>query len=116
MKTIKYLKEYEILIKDKLADKKANLDWQSLQNYHRAQIQFFQHERLIHLLVTLTYALATLIVFGLTLSFPNFGIVILNAILLIMLIFYVQHYFALENGVQRLYFLDQAIAQRIIEI
>ena len=116
MQTIKYLQDHESLIKSQLADSKTGFDWLALQNYHRTQIQFFQHERLIHLLVTLTFALASLIVFGLTLFFPSLVLALLTVILLIMLIFYIRHYFILENTVQRWYFLDQEISKRISKV
>ena len=68
---------------------------------HLIKIDFFQHERLIHLLVTLFYAVIFLIFMGLCyihyIFFPVAGI------LLIFLICYVLHYFHLENGVQYLY-------------
>ena len=68
---------------------------------HLIKIEFFQHERLIHLLVTLFYGIMAIIfiAFGF-----NFGIFIVIAIiLLIFLMFYVVHYFRLEKGVQYLY-------------
>lgn len=71
-----------------------------IQN-HLIKIEFFQHERLIHLLVTLFYAFIFLIFFGLCyihyLFFP------ITLIVLLLLICYVIHYFHLENGVQYLY-------------
>lgn len=113
MQTIKYLQAHESLVKEKLTNPKAGFDWLALQNYHRARIQFFQHERLIHLLVTLTFALASLIVFGLTLFFPSLILALLTVILLTMLVFYIRHYFILENTVQRWYILDQEISKNI---
>jgi len=65
------------------------------------KIKFFQHERLIHLLVTLFYALVFLIFFGLiSLSYL---FIIPTIIIMIFLLFYIIHYFRLENGVQYLY-------------
>ena len=48
-------------------------------NLHLIQVSFFQHERLIHLIVTVTFAL------------------------LILLIPYIRHYYILENEVQKMY-------------
>ena len=70
-------------------------------NNHLVKIKFFQHERLVHLLVTLFFALFLLISLYLSLKESLFIIVVL--ILLVMLIFYVKHYFFLENSVQELY-------------
>ena len=89
-----YIKEIDLLIKDK----KIN---DNVINNHLIKINFFQHERLIHLLVTLSYALFFLIMIALTIYIPYFLPVMV--IVTVMLFFYVKHYFFLENGVQYLY-------------
>jgi hypothetical protein len=67
------------------------------------QISFFQHERLIHLIVTVTFAVLTLMsVLGTILS-EQLSLSLLVLVLLILLVPYVRHYYILENGVQRLY-------------
>lgn len=67
------------------------------------QIQFFQHERLVHLIVTVTFAILTMIaVLGCVLS-PQIPMFVLVALLLILLGPYIRHYYILENGVQKLY-------------
>ena len=105
--------KHEVFIKQALTSAKSDALWRELSDYHHKQIQNFQHERLIHLLVTLTYAIAYLMSFAITLAFPNIGTVILNIILLVMLVFYARHYFVLENGVQRLYRLDREIIKKL---
>ena len=67
------------------------------------QIGFFQHERLIHLIVTVLFALMTVLVFILAVTnfAPWTGILLL--LLLILLIPYIKHYWLLENGTQKLY-------------
>ena len=68
---------------------------------HLIKIQFFQHERLIHLLVTLFYAIYT-IAFGVLMCLSwLFGIIFM--ILMIVLLFYIVHYFRLENKTQYMY-------------
>ena len=68
---------------------------------HLIKIQFFQHERLIHLLVTLFYVVVFFIFCGL--GFIHYIFFSIAIILLIFCIFYIIHYFHLENGVQYLY-------------
>lgn len=68
---------------------------------HLIYIQFYQHERLIHLLVTLTYAL--IFVLGSIISLFNLLSLVIVIISVLFLIPYIRHYFALENGVQYLY-------------
>lgn len=67
------------------------------------QIHFFQHERMIHLLVTLAFAIMTMFAFFLSLQYHIMLLYVLLLVLLLLLIPYIRHYFILENGVQKLY-------------
>jgi len=67
------------------------------------QIGFLSHERLIHLLVTLSFALFTLLTAMSLGTADNPAMYALLFLLLCLLIPYIRHYFLLENGVQRLY-------------
>lgn len=95
----KYLEEYIKYIDKSLNDKKTNLD--DLKKEHLIKINFFQHERLIHLIVTLFYVIFMLIFIALGTIF--IGFLAAGILLLIIVLFYVVHYFRLENGVQYLY-------------
>ena len=90
-----YIKETDELLN---SNKKINDD---IINKHLIKISFFQHERLIHLLVTLFYAFI-FIVF-MSLGFIHYLFFIISVILMVFLLFYIIHYFRLENGVQYLY-------------
>ncbi|HRY52632.1 MAG TPA: hypothetical protein P5089_02140 [Candidatus Portnoybacteria bacterium] len=109
----KYLKNHINFIEGILAKEGAAFDWSSLRESHRIQIGFLQHERLIHLLVTLFFGVVFFfsVTFGLFLGYLEF--LALSAILLVMLVFYVWHYFVLENGVQKLYRLDNEISEHL---
>ena len=65
------------------------------------KIIFFQHERLIHLIITLFYVLMFLIF--LVLISISYIFIVPSIILMFFVIFYIIHYFRLENGVQYLY-------------
>jgi len=67
------------------------------------QIGFFQHERLIHLIVTVTFAMISMVTLICLLLEDNIFLSLLLLLLLLMLIPYVNHYFRLEWGVQKLY-------------
>ena len=68
----------------------------------RAAIEFYQHERLIHLIVTMSFALFMFIC--LLMVFVAHTVFVLPCILMLaLLIPYVMHYFFLENSVQKLY-------------
>lgn len=85
-------------------------DRDELRGYHAQRVAEFQHERLVHLLVTFFFAGLMLGSWaGLALSLATFdgvfiGLVgLLVLILTVLEVFYIQYYYRLENGVQRLY-------------
>ena len=90
-----YIKEIDKLIN---SNKKITKD---VIDSHLIKISFFQHERLIHLLVTLFYSLIFIVFMGL--GFVHYLFFSIALILIIFVIFYIIHYFHLENGVQYLY-------------
>lgn len=101
-----YIKNIDLILKEN-----KKVDYKKLKEEHLIKIKFFQHERLIHLIVTLFYALFTFIVFSFIKIFLPF--IFIALILLVFLIFYVVHYFRLENGVQYLYKQYDLINERI---
>lgn len=95
-----YMKEHIDSIDEYIKDKKHNNIDEIMEN-HLRKISFFQHERLIHLLVTLFYAIIT--IFFLSLTMISLIFVPIAIIVMIFLILYIYHYFYLENGVQYMY-------------
>ncbi len=98
-----YLARVEELLGQKNARQLSEEQRRQLREEMLVQIRFFQHERLVHLLVTVTFALLTMLaVMGCILAPepPLFALVIL---LLVLLVPYIRHYYILENGVQKLY-------------
>ena len=81
--------------------KQENVNLKVLREEHLIKIQFYQHERLIHLLVTLFFVIFMLTFFVWSIYILEFIIVAL--ILLICVFCYVIYYFKLENGIQYLY-------------
>ena len=67
------------------------------------KISYFQHERLIHLIVTVLFGLATVITIPAYLVTDQVALLILGGLFLCLLFPYIIHYFHLENGVQQLY-------------
>lgn len=80
-----------------------NANWDEEIKKHLVQIGFFAHERLVHLIVTVLFALMTTA----TILYCNYtGAMIalaLTVALLVLLIPYIMHYYLLENSVQRMY-------------
>ncbi len=104
-----YLKGLEAYLKKALADPQG-YDISALRREALTQISFMQHERLIHLLVTMLFALLFLISLSLFLFFGSAGLLLLTILLLALLIPYIAHYYFLENTVQKCYVLYNRIA------
>ena len=108
---------YQIVIK-RLETAKSQTDLAELARYHRTRVQEFQHERLVHLLVTFFFAglfLAALAAFLVTAAMGlamNCLLGLLALILFVLELAYIRHYYQLENGVQRLYELTVAIEEK----
>lgn len=102
------IKEYVKYVDEELNKK---VDLKKLKEEHLIKIGFYQHERLIHLLVTLFYAVFMFLT--IILSFYNPLGIIIVFILMIFLICYVKHYFLLENSVQYMYKQYDKIVEKI---
>ena len=103
-----YLKEY-ISETEKLSNGKVSKE--DLDNLYK-KITFFQHERLIHLIVSMFCVLFTILFMMLCLK--NNLFLIPTIILLVMITFYIIHYYFLENSVQKLYKLYDKIYSKVI--
>lgn len=104
-----FLRAHEAFVREQL-DRSADLE--QLRAWHEKHLAWFQHERLIHLLVTLSCCLFLLLALGWGLAHPGPGAFTLAGILLLLVAGYLRHYWALENGVQRWYHLANEIDAR----
>ncbi len=92
---------------------REGLNWEAVIREHLIQVSFFQHERLIHLIVTVTFALLEVIVIGLCVTAFSPGVGLLAIAILILLVPYIRHYYILENEVQKMYRqYDQMVQKR----
>lgn len=94
---INYLKQTDNLIQTH-----ASIT-EDMLSYHRLQISLFQHERLIHLLVTIFVGLLAILFLLFALMLENISLLLAFLCLLLLFIPYILHYYRLENGVQKLY-------------
>lgn len=78
-------------------------NWDSVMNDLLVQIGFFQHERLVHLIVTITFAILEMISVAMTLLSGNPFCFVLDIAILCLLIPYISHYYLLENETQKMY-------------
>ena len=98
----KSMKKYIIDYLEYVEKNKEKADKKFIEE-HLIKINFFQHERLIHLIVTVIYALMNLLAFLLGIISKNIIPVIIGYMLMCFLIPYIYHYFLLDNGVQKMY-------------
>ena len=85
---------------------------EALKNELYREIVFWQHERIVHLIVTFLFAIVTVAVL-LTISFmPSIPLFLLFVMLLVLLLPYIWHYYILENGVQTLYVIYEELCRR----
>ncbi len=110
------VKEYEKFIREKIANKEFSKE---LLAYHNEMIHCFQHERLVHLIITLFFvviAIFFLILTGLVIGNGGEDLMIMwplyviTLIVTILAIAYVRYYHFLENHIQELYRLTSVLA------
>lgn len=97
----------------------------ALLQYHDMQVKNFQHERQIHLMVTITFAFIALgswvALYGwLMLDEGRYDVVTILLIILTLMLtilegFYVRFYYHLENRTQKLYALGTRIYQNMLK-
>lgn len=76
------------------------------------EIQFWQHERFVHLIVVFLFAIVTVMVLLVMVFYSSIPLLILFALLLVLLVPYIKHYYVLENGVQTLYVIYEELTRR----
>ena len=105
----KMINEYINFIEEKINTKKID---KSLVEDLLVKISFFQHERIVHFLVTMLVGLITVILLVVNLFIENIFVLILLLVFMCLLIPYIFHYYFLENKVQYLYKLYDKIKDR----
>ena len=103
---------YRLRVDNLIKTGDSEIDWESVRDEHLAQISFFQHERLVHWLVTMLVAILTFIAVGIYIVSGAIYVLALVGILLVLLVPYILHYYLLENETQKMY--DQY--DKILEI
>lgn len=101
-----YMKSVEAALYD------DSTDWEALKREHLVQIGFIQHERLIHLIVTVMCCL--LLFIGLCVFFISnlISFLIVDGFLLILDFCYLIYYCFIENSTQKLYRLYNRICAK----
>ena len=97
----KYLSDYMKQM-NRLLEENKSFTEADLQR-HLDKIGFMQHERLIHFLVTMLFAIVLFLVLGICLVTEAAFLMPLLGLILVLLIPYICHYYFLENTVQKMY-------------
>jgi formate hydrogenlyase subunit 4 len=109
---IDFLNQYFNEIKRRIGSGKKQ-NWKVVLKNHREVIKFMQHERLIHLLVTLVFGIVFIISMMFSLIYQFVFLKVIDLLLLVLLVPYIFHYFKLENGVQKMYWIDKLIQSKL---
>lgn len=97
---MKYCREHEKYVEEQLFD---GTDVEELLAWHLEKIKWLQHERHIHLLVTMLTVGVFLFLVGLECWLQNAIVLVFLAVTFCMMAAYLFHYFRLENTVQHWY-------------
>ncbi|MGN0240364.1 MAG: hypothetical protein ACI4CS_01640 [Candidatus Weimeria sp.] len=110
----KWAKEHQKTVEDFLKEDHTSEETEKMLSYHLRKISFLQHERLVHLIVVFFTIVITLFALAIVLFLPDTliasGPVFLG--FLILLAFYLAHYFFLENTVQHWYRLYEELLEK----
>ena len=107
-------KTYDNAIRKILLEKESNADWGRILDHHRTMILRIQHERLIHLLVTIFVGLVMVIASCITIVAQSPGLLVIAVPLIVLFIAYIFHYRFLENTTQKWYSLEDEISERLV--
>ena len=103
----KKLKNYVLYLEALLADRSKREDIEKLKHDILLEIGFWQHERLIHLLITILFMSMIIVSF----FYATIQSLALTLLLLCLEIPYIRHYYILENNTQKLYRIYEQFAE-----
>ncbi|HRS84047.1 MAG TPA: hypothetical protein P5238_11240 [Smithellaceae bacterium] len=112
---IDYIARHEAYVRELLAGHPGKETLAELLAYHNQQISWIQQERLAHLITMLFVCLFFLLAFGYTMIHFVLPYLLLTALLLILSVAYILHYYRLENSVQRWYLLSNQIREKLLQ-
>ncbi|WP_294753941.1 hypothetical protein [uncultured Ruminococcus sp.] len=107
-----YLTNYMKYIEDKLEKCSTSSEVDEVLAEHLDKIKFMQHERIVHFLVTMLFSIVLTVFIAVLIFTPNIPSLLLVTIILVLLIFYIKHYYFLENTVQKMYKVYDSILEK----
>ena len=105
----KFLADFDA---EKAGEKVGQDDLLRLLSYTQRWLSYFQHERLIHLIVTVLFGICAIVNTGFLAVKPSIYLLLLEVLIMVLLVPYIFHYYKLENGVQKLYDLVDELEKR----
>ena len=102
-KMTEYLTNYMKYVQERLEKCTGAEELGEIMAEHKDKIAFMQHERIVHFLVTMMFALILAIFIAVLVFTSNIPVLILVTMILVLLMFYIKHYYFLENTVQKMY-------------
>jgi hypothetical protein len=106
-------KTYDVKIKEILSGKFTDINWPNVLENHKEMMVRIQHERLIHLLVTIFVGIILSASFFITIITKKPDLVIFCIPLLFLFLGYLLHYRFLENTTQNWYLLEDQIKKHL---
>ncbi|MBR4223404.1 MAG: hypothetical protein IKR73_01190 [Oscillospiraceae bacterium] len=97
----KYITTYMKNVDAALSD--STTDLELLRQEHLIQIGFIQHERFVHLLVTVMCCIVLFLCMGVFFICGLKAFIVITALMLILSFAYLLYYFFIENAVQAMY-------------
>lgn len=108
-----YLKNYMKYIEERMEKCSDSGEIKKILAEHKDKIAFIQHERIVHFLVTMMFAFILTVFVTALLFIENLMLILLVTIIIVLLGFYIKHYYFLENTVQKMYrFYDKMLAKQ----
>lgn len=111
-----YLKSYMSYIEKRLSECGSSDEIEEILTEHRDKIAFMQHERLVHFLVTMMFALILVIFMAVQFFTESLGLLLLITMIIVLTAFYIKHYYFLENTVQKMYVVYDEILKKRNEL
>ena len=107
-----YCRTHEAMIRDAISEGRVT---EELLELHMEKVRILQHERLVHLIVTVMVVICELFVVSLSVLHPELGILppVIMLCAAVLLGFYFRYYFFLENTVQRWYLIEDELRKHL---
>lgn len=107
-----YMREVNLYLDNEL-DKMTASEIERYLAEFTQKISFFMHERLIHLIVTVLFALLEIMSILVLSIKPDIIVILLSVLFMVLLIPYVMHYYFLENSVQKMYKMRDKLIKKL---